>query len=60
MTIHLNVTDVDAVMAQAFAAGGRPLMQPADMFRGGRFAKLHDPFGHEWSLGGPPATHPAE
>jgi PhnB protein len=53
VTIHLNVADVDAVMAKAVTAGARALMEPADMFWGQRFGKLRDPFGHEWSLGGP-------
>ena len=53
VTIHLNVTDVDSAMARAVAAGAKVLMQPADMFWGQRFGKLRDPFGHEWSLGGP-------
>jgi PhnB protein len=53
VTIHLNVADVDAVMARAVAAGAKALMGPADMFWGQRLGKLRDPFGHEWSLGGP-------
>jgi PhnB protein len=53
VTIHLNVTDVDAAMARAIAAGATALMQPADMFWGQRYGKVRDPFGHEWSLGGP-------
>jgi PhnB protein len=53
VTIHLNMTDVDAVMARAVAAGAKVLMPPADMFWGERFGKLRDPFGHEWSVGGP-------
>ena len=53
VTIHLNVSDVDAVASRAVAAGAKTLMAPADMFWGERFAKLRDPFGHEWSLGGP-------
>jgi PhnB protein len=53
VTIHLNVADVDAVIAQAMAAGAKVLMEPADMFWGQRYGKLRDPFGHEWSVGGP-------
>jgi PhnB protein len=56
VTIHLNVADVDAVMAQAVAAGATALMEAADMFWGQRYGKLRDPFGHEWSVGGPPAV----
>jgi PhnB protein len=53
VTIHLNVTDVDAAMARAVAAGAITMMAPADMFWGQRYGKVRDPFGHEWSLGGP-------
>jgi uncharacterized glyoxalase superfamily protein PhnB len=51
--IHLYVTDCDAAYARAVAAGATGMMPPADMFWGDRFAKLKDPFGHEWSV----ATH---
>ena len=50
VVVHLAVEDVDATFARAVAAGARPLMPPADMFWGDRFAKLVDPFGHSWSL----------
>jgi PhnB protein len=53
VTIHLNVPDVDPVVTRAAAAGAKILMGPEDMFWGERFAKLRDPFGHEWSVGGP-------
>ncbi len=53
VTIHLSVPDVDAVVARAVAAGAKTLMEPADMFWGERYAQVRDPFGHEWSLGGP-------
>jgi uncharacterized glyoxalase superfamily protein PhnB len=52
-TLHLYVSDCDAAFAKATAAGCEPLMPPADMFWGDRFAKLRDPFGQEWSI----ATH---
>ncbi|MBI1917191.1 MAG: VOC family protein [Planctomycetes bacterium] len=51
--IHLYVENVDAVFDRAVAAGATVKMPPADMFWGDRFAKLTDPFGHDWSL----ATH---
>jgi PhnB protein len=51
--IHLYVTNVDAVVAQAEKAGARVTMPAADMFWGDRFAQLEDPFGHRWSV----ATH---
>ena len=53
VTVHLYVTDVDAVFAQAVAAGATISMPVADMFWGDRYGKLVDPFGHHWSV----ATH---
>jgi PhnB protein len=53
VAIHLYVTNVDAVVAEAEAAGARVTMPAADMFWGDRFAQLEDPFGHRWSV----ATH---
>ena len=53
VAIHLYVPNVDAVVAQAVAAGARVTMPAADMFWGDRFAQLEDPFGHRWSV----ATH---
>ena len=53
VTIHYFVEDVDAVVAQAAAAGARITMPPTDMFWGDRYATLEDPFGHRWSV----ATH---
>jgi PhnB protein len=50
VTIHLNVDDADAVFARAVAAGAKATMPPADMFWGDRYAKVVDPFGHDWSL----------
>ena len=51
--IHLYVNDVDATVQRAAAAGAQVAMPPADMFWGDRYAKLIDPFGHNWSV----ATH---
>jgi uncharacterized glyoxalase superfamily protein PhnB len=53
VTIHLMVEDVDAVFAQAVAAGAVVAMPVADMFWGDRYGVLKDPFGHSWSI----ATH---
>lgn len=53
VTVHLYVTDVDAVVAQAVAAGATVTMPVADMFWGDRYGMLEDPFGHRWSV----ATH---
>jgi PhnB protein len=52
-SLHVYVADVDAAFQRAVAAGCTVKMPPADMFWGDRFAKLEDPFGHQWSL----ATH---
>ena len=53
VTIHLYVTDVDAQVAQAVAAGAKVTMPVADMFWGDRYGQLVDPFGHTWSIAGP-------
>lgn len=53
VSVFLYVPDVDAVFAQAVAAGATAVMPPTDMFWGDRFGKLKDPFGHEWGI----ATH---
>lgn len=53
VTIHLFVEDVDAVVAQAAAAGAKITMPVSDMFWGDRYGQLEDPFGHRWSV----ATH---
>ncbi len=53
VTIHLYVTDADAVFGQAVEAGATAIMPPADMFWGDRYGKLVDPFGHHWAI----ATH---
>ncbi|MEP7297317.1 MAG: VOC family protein [Burkholderiales bacterium] len=53
VTIHLYVTDVDAAVARAVAAGAKITMPVADMFWGDRYGQLEDPFGHRWSV----ATH---
>lgn len=50
VTIHLNVPDVDATVAQAVAAGATLTMPVADMFWGDRYGQLEDPFGHRWSV----------
>ena len=53
VSIHLYVENTDAVFDRAVAAGATAKVLPVDMFWGDRFAKLTDPFGHDWSL----ATH---
>lgn len=51
--IHLYVADVDAVYAQAIAAGATSREAPSDMFYGDRLARVSDPNGNHWSI----ATH---
>ena len=51
--VFLYVPDVDAAFKRALDAGAKGVMPPADMFWGDRFAKLVDPFGHQWAM----ATH---
>ena len=53
VVIHLVVDNVDAVIAQAVAAGAKLTMPVADMFWGDRYGQVEDPFGHRWSV----ATH---
>lgn len=48
--VHLYVANVDAVMAQAVAAGAQITTPIADMYSGDRYGKLVDPFGHRWSV----------
>jgi uncharacterized glyoxalase superfamily protein PhnB len=50
VSIHLYTEDVDALHDRAVKAGATSKMPPANMFWGDRFAKLTDPFGHEWAL----------
>lgn len=42
--------EVDATYHRALSAGGKGVLEPADMFWGARFAMLTDPFGHRWML----------
>ena len=49
----IYVTDVDALVARAIAAGAKILSPLADQFYGDRNCKLADPFGHVWMF----ATH---
>ena len=48
-----NVPDtaaVDAVFAEAVAAGAKPLKQPVEVFWGGYTAYFADPDGHLWEV----------
>jgi len=51
--IHIYVDDVDALAAQAVAAGATLVRPATNQFYGDRSATLEDPFGHRWFF----ATH---
>jgi PhnB protein len=51
--LHLYVDDVDETFKHAVEAGAKVDMPLQDMFWGDRYAKITDPFGHQWSI----ATH---
>lgn len=50
VTLHLYVSDVDALFTRAVDAGATVLMPVADQFWGDRYGILRDPFGHRWSI----------
>ncbi len=51
VSIHLYVTDVDALFQRAVAAGAKATRPVQDQFYGDRTGTLVDPFGHVWSIG---------
>jgi PhnB protein len=53
VSIHLYVEDVDAVVANAVAAGASLTRPVANQFYGDRVGGVTDPFGHRWFV----ATH---
>jgi PhnB protein len=48
--VTLMVDDADKVVERAVASGAQVLMPVQDMFWGGRYGKIADPFGHEWGI----------
>lgn len=52
VSLCIYVEDVDAVFAQALAAGATVTngMEVKDQFYGDRTGSLTDPFGHKWSI----------
>ncbi len=50
VAIHLYVDDCDAMVAAMKKNGAEVLMEPTDLFWGERFARVRDPFGHEWGV----------
>ena len=53
VTLHLQVSDADAMWNRALDAGGKEKMPLADQFWGDRYGQLTDPFGFTWSIGAP-------
>ena len=49
-SLSIYVDDVDAVFAQAVAAGATAQHPVADQFWGDRMGSLFDPFGHRWMI----------
>jgi len=49
-SLGLYVSDVDAVLARAEAAGATVREPASDFVSGDRFASIRDPFGVRWSL----------
>ncbi len=50
MAIHLYVDDCDGMVEAMVSRGSTVLMEPTDVFWGERFARVRDPFGHEWGI----------
>lgn len=50
VAIHLYVDDCDAMVETMNQNDANVLMAPTDMFWGERFARVRDPFGHEWGI----------
>ncbi|WP_344773221.1 VOC family protein [Nocardioides panacisoli] len=53
VTLHLTVSDVDALVARAVGAGAVLDRGPEDSPPAGRVAVVRDPFGHRWLLDQP-------
>jgi PhnB protein len=50
VTIHVYVTDADAVFAKAIAAGSTATREMENQFYGDRSGQFVDPFGHRWNV----------
>jgi uncharacterized glyoxalase superfamily protein PhnB len=50
VVLALDVTDAEAVFAQAVAAGAQVRQPLADTFWGDLHGQLEDPFGHRWNI----------
>jgi PhnB protein len=53
VSLHVYVTDADAVVARAAAHGAKVQRPVQDQFYGDRSGAIVDPFGHVWNI----ATH---
>jgi len=52
-SLLIYTEDTDGAFDRALRAGAKEVAAPADMFWGDRFARVQDPFGHDWQF----ATH---
>ncbi len=50
-SLMIYTEDTDRLVETAVKAGATEVMAPQDMFWGDRYAKVRDPFGHEWQIG---------
>jgi PhnB protein len=50
VTIHVYVTDADAVFAKAIARGATATREVENQFYGDRSGQFEDPFGHRWNV----------
>ena len=50
VALHLYVENCDDMVQRMSEHGSAILMPPTDMFWGERFARVRDPFGHEWGV----------
>lgn len=50
VTLHLQVSDCDAVFQRAVDAGCQVVMPLEDQFWGDRYGLVADPYGHKWSI----------
>lgn len=53
VSLHLYVTDVDAIVARAVSLGAKITRPVENQFYGDRSGTVVDPFGHTWNI----ATH---
>jgi uncharacterized glyoxalase superfamily protein PhnB len=55
-SLHIEVSEVDAVHARAVDSGASSISDPADQAYGSRSCTIIDPFGHRWMVQTPIAT----